>query len=125
MLPTGNRILLFLKGLSMASGRKTSLTIRLTPAQRQRLLARQRATGMPAGRVRRARIILLLADKMTITAIAAKVGMGRRHIYKWVQRFVEEGMEGLADKPGRGRRSTPRRGALTEKQGSSQESMAC
>jgi transposase len=37
---------------------------------------------------------------MTITAIAAKVGISRRHVYKWVQRFLEEGVEGLADKPG-------------------------
>ncbi len=105
----------------MASGRKTALTIRLTPAQRQRLLARQRATGIPAGDARRARIILLLADRMPITAIAAKVGMSRRHVYKWVQRFVEAGMEGLADKPGRCRRSTPRPGILSDAQGSDQE----
>jgi biotin operon repressor len=104
----------------MASGRKTALTIRLTPAQRQLLLARQRATGMPAGGARRARIILLLADRMTITAIAAKVGISRRHVYKWVQRFLEEGVEGLTEKPGRGRRSTPRPG-LTEAHGSGQE----
>ena len=105
----------------MASGRTTALTIRLTPAQRQLLLARQRATGIPAGDARRARIILLLADRMPITAIAAKVGMSRRHVYKWVQRFVEEGMEGLADKPGRGRRSTPCSGDLRDTHGSGQE----
>jgi transposase len=31
------------------------------------------------------------------------VGMSRRHVYKWTQRFLEQGVEGLADKPGRGR----------------------
>jgi CRP-like cAMP-binding protein len=105
----------------MASGRTTALTIRLSPAQRQLLLARQRATNIPAGSVRRARIIILLADRMTITAIAAKVGMSRRHVYKWVQRFVEQGMEGLADKPRCGRRSTPRPGAPTDAHGRGQE----
>jgi len=105
----------------MASGRTTALTIRLTPAQRQLLLARQRATGIPAGDARRARIILLLADRMTITTIAAKVGMSRRHVYKWVQRFVEEGVEGLVDKPGRGCRSIPRPGTLTDEHGISQD----
>ena len=105
----------------MASGRTTALTIRLTPAQRQLLLARQRATGIPAGAARRARLILLLADGMPITAIAAKVGMGRRHVYKWVQRFVKEGIEGLADKPGRGHRSTLRPGILPDAYGSGQE----
>ena len=88
----------------MARGRKTSFTIRLTPAQRQTLLAWQRATNIPAGIARRGRILLLLADGMTITDIAAAVGISRRHTYKWIQRFVQEGLEGLEDKPGRGRR---------------------
>jgi len=82
----------------MPRGRKTSLTIRLTPAQRQTLLAWQRATTIPAGLARRGRMILLLADGMTITDIAATVGISRRFVYKWAQRFVEEGLEGLQDK---------------------------
>jgi len=86
----------------MASGRKTSFSIRLTPAERQTLLAWQRTTTISAGLARRARIILLLANGMTITDIAATVGISRRHVYKWVQRFVQEGLEGLHDKPGRG-----------------------
>ena len=91
----------------MARGRKTSLTIRLTRPQRQTLLAWQRATTVPAGLARRARMILLLADGMTITDIAATVGMSRRHTYKWIQRFVQEGLEGLHNKPGPGRRLEP------------------
>ena len=86
----------------MARGRKTSFTIRLTPTQRQTLLAWQRSTTISAGLARRGRIILLLADGVTITDIAAAVGMSRRHIYKWAQRFLEQGVEGLADKSGRG-----------------------
>ncbi len=27
--------------------------------------------------------------------------------YKWIQRFVQEGLEGLAEKPGRGHRLRP------------------
>jgi biotin operon repressor len=91
----------------MVSGRKTSLMIRLTPTQRQTLLAWQHAPNIRAGLVRRARIVLLLADGMTITDIAATVGMSRRHVYKWIQRFVQEGLEGLHDKPGRGHRLRP------------------
>ena len=88
----------------MARGRKTSLTIRLTPVERQTLLAWQRATTSRAGLVRRARMILLVADGVSITAIVATVGMSRRFVYKWVQRFLTQGVEGLADKPGRGSR---------------------
>ena len=92
----------------MARGRKTSLTITLTPAERQTLLAWQRSTTIRIGLLRRARIILLLADGVSITDIAAMVGITRRFVYKWVQRFLEQGVEGLADKPGRGYGRVPR-----------------
>ena len=88
----------------MARGRKTSLTIRLTPAERQTLLAWQRATTIAAGRARRGRLILLVADGLSISEVAATVGISRRFVYKWVQRFLEQGIEGLTDKPGRGSR---------------------
>ena len=91
----------------MTRGRHTSLTIRLTIREHQTLLAWQRATTISAGLARRARIILLLADGVTITDIATTVGMSRRHTYKWVQRFLQEGLEGLADRPIRGRRRVP------------------
>ena len=88
----------------MARGRRTSLTIRLTPAERLTLLAWQRSTTIPAGLARRARLLLLLADGMTITEAAAIVGLSRRHTYKWIHRFVQERLEGLVDKPGHGHR---------------------
>ena len=92
-------MVLFLQGVTMPRGRTTSLTIRLTSAQRQTLLAWQRATTIPAGQARRGRIMLLLADGMTITDTAATVGMSRRHTYKWIQRFLQQGVEGLQDRP--------------------------
>jgi hypothetical protein len=98
----------------MARGRKTSLTIRLTPAQRQTLLAWQRSTTISAGLARRGRIIVLLADGVTITDIAATVGISRRFIYKWGQQFQEQGVEGLTDKPGRGSRRMAPKAALGE-----------
>jgi len=98
----------------MARGRTTSVTIRLTPAERQTLLAWQRATTISPGLARRARIILLLADGMTITAIAATVGLSRRHTYKWIQRFVQARLEGLAEQPRRGRRLDPLPPSLRE-----------
>ena len=92
----------------MARGRTTSLTIRLTENERRTLRAWQRATTISAGRARRGRILLLLADGMPITDIAATVGISRRFVYKWVRRFLEKGVEGLADKPRRySRRVSP------------------
>ena len=98
----------------MPRGRRTSFSIRLTPAERLTLLTRQRSTTVPAGLARRARLLVLLADGMTITEAAATVGLSRRHSYKWIQRFVQEGLEGLVDKPGRGHRPGPREHPLTE-----------
>jgi biotin operon repressor len=46
---------------------------------------------------------------MTIPDIAGTVGISRRFVYKWVQRFVQEGLEGLQDRPrGRHRQREPR-----------------
>jgi hypothetical protein len=92
----------------MAQGRKTALTIHLTPAERQTLRAWQRATTVPAGLARRARMILLLADGMPISEIARTVGISRPFVYKWAQRFLEARLAGLANKPGRGVRRVPR-----------------
>src|SRR5713101_5532674 len=97
-------IVSFLRGICMARGRTTSLTIRLTPMERQTLLAWQRATTIAAGRARRGRIILLVADRVPISDVATTVGISRRFIYKWVQRFMQDGLDGLSDKPGRGHR---------------------
>ena len=87
----------------MVQGRKTTLTIRLTAEECQMLRLWQRSTTLPAGRAKRARIFLLLADGVPISDIADIVGTTRHSIYKWAERFLKEGLEGLADKPGRSR----------------------
>ena len=91
----------------MAQERKTSLTISLTAEERQTLMAWQRTMTLPAGRVRRGRMILLLADGVSVTHVATMVGISRRFVYKWARRFVHHGVEGLTDQPNRGGR--PRR----------------
>ena len=88
----------------MARGRKTSLIIMLTPEERNELESWQRSTTMPAGLVRRGRIVLLRAEGMSITQIARLVGIRRRFVEKWARRFLEHRLDGLADKPGRGRK---------------------
>ena len=92
----------------MARGRKTALKIGLTVAERHALLTWQRSTTIPAGRARRGRIILLVADGVPISHIAETVGISRRFVYKWATRFLEQGLDGLVDKPGRGQRTMPR-----------------
>ena len=69
------------------------------------LLAWQRATTIPAGRARRGRMILLVAEGVTISHIADTVGISRRYVYKWAKRLLHERVAGLTDLPGPGTRS--------------------
>ena len=80
----------------MAHRRKSALTMPLTADQRRTLLAWQRSTIIRAARARRGRIILLLADGVPLSHIADTVGISRRFVYKWVRRFLQHGIEGLA-----------------------------
>ena len=100
----------------MARGRKTAVMIRLTPLERQTLLAWQRATVISAGQVRRGRIILLVADGLPIAHVAAMVGLSRPHVYKWLRRFLHAGLEGLASTSGQGQsRKLPKDTAVVER----------
>ena len=88
---------------AMPRGRKTTLTIHLTPDECQTLRAWQRSTTIRAGYAKRARMLLLLADGLPVVQVATMVGITRRFVYTWTRRFVQHGIEGLADKPGRGK----------------------
>jgi transposase len=55
-----------------------------------------------------------MADGVPLTDIATTVGVSRRFVYKWVQRFLEKGLAGLANKQKRGHRRMPPTPALAE-----------
>jgi transposase len=59
-------------------------------------------------------MILRVAEGMPITAIAATVGISRRFVYKWVQRLLEKGVDGLANKREGGHRRMASRPTLAE-----------
>ena len=77
----------------MARGRRTSLTIHLTAKERRTLLAWQYSKTIPAGHARRGRVILLVAQRVPISQLADTVGVSRRFVYKWVQRFLQDGLQ--------------------------------
>jgi hypothetical protein len=95
----------------MARGRKSLCTIGLASTERAELEHWQRSTTIQAGLARRAKIVLLRADGLALSEIARRLGMGRRIVRKWLQRFLNKRIPGLADKPGRGRQPvfSPRR----------------
>ena len=77
--------------------------VSLSSEQRQELEALQRRPSVAAGLVKRARAILLLAEGVSVSATGRPVGMQRRHLYKWIDRFRTQGVPGLQDgkRPGR------------------------
>jgi winged helix-turn helix protein len=95
----------------MARGRKSSIRLVLSPEERTTLEHWQRSPTMPAGLVRRGRIILLLADGYSHTQVARLVPVQRTVVRKWARRFLAQRLEGLSDAPGRGAKGVfpPRR----------------
>ena len=45
--------------------------------------------------VQRARIVLLSADRLPVLAVARQSGASRPAVWRWQQRFAEQGVEGL------------------------------
>ena len=78
----------------------------LTPEERAALEA-LRATGAKPYQRERAAALLKVADGMPAAAVA-RTGLLRPRqpdtVYRWLDRFRAEGIAGLADRPGRGRK---------------------
>ena len=74
-------------------------------SDRERLAAIVEDRNRPQKHVQRATIILLSAERLTAVAIAARSGASRPSVWRWQQRFAEEGVDGLlrdkTRKPGR------------------------
>ncbi len=88
----------------MPSGRRTSLVVSPSLEVQRQLKSWQRSTTIPAGLARRGRIILLLWSGVSVSEVSRRVGIERCHVYKWARRFIQRGIDGLHDSPGRGRR---------------------
>ncbi|MFC2599126.1 MAG: IS630 family transposase, partial [Actinomyces massiliensis] len=68
-----------------------------------------RATTVPAGLARRARIVLLAAQGVANSRIAQAVGVSVPTVVSWRRRYQAEGVRGLEDAPRSGRpRQVPR-----------------
>src|SRR4030042_3188722 len=52
---------------------------------------------------RRAHVILLSAEGLTLEEISARSGLNRTNCLKWRKRFAAEGLDGLRDKQRKGR----------------------
>lgn len=84
-------------------GRKTSLVIVLTDAERAELDRWLRCSSMSAGLVRRARMILAVAGGATLVETARQTGVTERIVRRWCGRFIQDRLLGLSDRPRSGR----------------------
>src|SRR5438874_11616362 len=74
---------------------RKGISITVTPADRVRLQSIIRDRNSPQKHVWRARIIVLTANGNGTTAITRAVGKGKTVVWRWQERFMHEGVEGL------------------------------
>jgi len=83
--------------------RKSPYNIVLIPEERSALNAILRQYTLPYFKVVRAKAILLAAQGLQNKQIGEKLDLPREVVYKWRKRFFYERMDGLQDRPRRGR----------------------
>jgi transposase len=74
---------------------RKGISIAVTPADRVRLEAIVRDRNSPQKHVWRARIVLLTADGQGTNAITGAVGKDKTVVWRWQERFMQEGVAGL------------------------------
>src|SRR6516164_8215876 len=74
---------------------RKGITVEVTPADRARLQSIIGDRNSPQKHVWRAQIIVLTADGAGTTAITRTVGKGKTVVWRWQERFMHQGIEGL------------------------------
>src|SRR6187397_3423660 len=74
---------------------RTGISIILKPADRRRLKALARDRNAPHKYVWRAEIVLLSADAVGTNEIMRQTGKSKTCVWRWQERFMREGYDGL------------------------------
>ena len=74
---------------------RTGISITLKPADRRRLNALARDRNTPHKHVWRAEIVLLSADGVGTNEIMRRTGKSKTCVWRWQERFMREGCDGL------------------------------
>ncbi len=74
---------------------KTNICIWVSPGDRSRLERLVSDRNTPQKHVWRARIVLLSGDRLGTMAILRQVGKSKPTVWRWQERFLEEGVDGL------------------------------
>src|SRR5207237_5335054 len=72
-----------------------TVCILLGEEDRMRLAAIVGDRNRPQKHVQRARIVLLSADRLPVLSVARQTGVSRPAVWRWQQRFAEQGVDGL------------------------------
>ena len=81
----------------------------LRDGDREKLVSLTRSSTVTAGAAQQARIVLLAAEGVSNTEIAARTGVSRPTVIGWRARYEDSGMAGLVDRPRSGRPRPPRK----------------
>jgi transposase len=81
-----------------------AVSIHLTSEEKAKLESTIRSSTAPVRDVLRCRIVLLAAAGNSNQAIAAHLGVHRHSVALWRKRFAQQRLEGLEEKPRRGRK---------------------
>ena len=77
-------------------------TVQLTASEEKELISRARSRALPAGEVRRARLLLMLGEGKSYQMIQEELPCDATFIVRWKQRFLKDRLSGLyARHPGR------------------------
>jgi transposase len=90
--------------MNMAKKGRPITTVKLNETERKELEKRANSYTSQGKDSLRAKIVLLKSQNKTQEQIQDELNISRRTIMKWVNRFIEQGIEGLDDAPGRGRK---------------------
>ena len=74
---------------------RTGISIEVSPSDRRRLEALVRDRNAAQKHVWRARIVLLSSDGVGTVGIMRRTGKSKTCVWRWRERFAEEGFEGL------------------------------
>jgi transposase len=85
---------------------RQAAVVTLSPEERKTLETWAASRTEPYRKVQRARVVLLAAEGRTNLAIAKEVGLARRMVIQWRERFAKERLAGLPDRPRSGRPRT-------------------
>jgi transposase len=94
---------------------RTGISIDMAPASRARLDAIVADRNSPQKHVWRARIVLLSAAGAGTNEIMRTAGVSKTAVWRWQQRFMEEGVDGLLRDKTRPSRVPPLRAAVIDR----------